>query len=64
MPELTVPKDTVFVLGDNRANSADSRHADALGPVSVRNLVGRVTGIVISPDIGRIGRPIGTPGGS
>jgi signal peptidase I len=38
-PEVTVPNGTVFVLGDNRADSEDSRF---FGPVSDDTLVGRV----------------------
>jgi signal peptidase I len=34
-----VPAGTVFVLGDNRANSVDSR---TIGPVPVTDLVGRI----------------------
>lgn len=38
---VTVPVDTVFLLGDDRAGSIDSR---VLGPVPVADLTGRVLG--------------------
>ena len=38
MPPRLVPADTVFVLGDNRSPSNDSR---SFGSVSLRNVVGR-----------------------
>jgi len=51
----------VYVLGDNRANSIDSRDQVAHGPVPVANLIGRVTDIAISRHLLRMGRWIGTP---
>jgi signal peptidase I len=45
--DIVVPKDAVFVMGDNRANSRDSRfHIDeetaSMGTVPLDNVVGRV----------------------
>jgi len=61
LAETQVPAGYVFVLGDNRAHSVDSRNSVAHGPVPLGNLTGRVTDVAISRHLARMGRWIGTP---
>ena len=48
---LTVPEGKVFVLGDNRDHSYDSRH---FGPVDLKAIRGKVFYIYWSRDFGRM----------
>lgn len=38
--EITVPEGMLFVMGDNRAHSRDSRYAD-VGPIAVDQVIGK-----------------------
>ena len=59
--EVTVPPDHLFVAGDNRANSSDSRVMRNHGMVPVQNLVARATDVFMTEDLDRAGLWIGSP---
>lgn len=60
VPEMTVPPQAVYVLGDNRANSEDSR---VFGPVGDDRLIGRAIAVIWPPRLlgMSVRAPIGAP---
>ena len=62
-PEVTVPPGRLFVMGDNRDNSADSRvpvRQGGVGLLPVDDLVGRADAVVGSWDLGIRSQPVWT----
>jgi signal peptidase I len=62
-PEVTVPQGRLFVMGDNRDNSADSRvplREGGVGLLPMDDLIGRADAVVGSWDLGIRSQPITT----
>ena len=45
MAETVVPEDCIFVIGDNRNDSSDSRNP-LVGPIPYSRVVGRVRSVI------------------